>query len=555
MTPLGGMKVSATGEQGVPTAKVFERKASGLVRQLSIVDLLLYGILCTGTITTVWWFYPFAQYVGGGVNVALGILVFYPLLFVPIALVYAGLGSAMPRAGGDFVYVSRILHPLIGFAFVMGWFVIFWIVTLPMGGLALVQMGIQTLLNVIGFETGNSGLVDAATAAGGQTWMLLTALAIVAVVFVVTVRGMALFRKIQKYFVFPAITVSLVTVVVLLLTSSHADVVARINEWGRLTMNDPNLYGHVLKTAYAHGFNQQGGVNWWQTWVFMTVPMGYMAYIVYGAQGLLGEVKNANNFRMLALGILTAGVFVFVVLGLVAALFQSQFSLEWVNASAYCYNNSLIHFPFVPSVLYWVSVLSSSPVPAFLIFLGVLASAYVVPQAAFLNATRVITGMAMDGVLPDWFSRVSKKSFAPVNAAIFYFLVAMAFTIPFVYWTSFYYVVVSAASIGYIGGYVASGAAAVAFPFRRRQLYLSAPVSNFRIGPVPLISVFGALLTAMALAMATTIFFVPELGATGRVPRLVVTGTLIGAAVWYLVYGAYRRWTGGMAGFIDLPPE
>ncbi len=539
------------------TAKTFERKASGLVRQLSIVDLLLYGILCTGTITTVWWFYPFAQYMGEGVNVFLGVLVFYPLLFIPIAMVYGCLGSAMPRAGGDFVYVSRILHPAIAFSFVMGWFVIFWVVTLPMGGMALVQMGLQTFFSVVGYQTGNSQMIAAADSVIGQTWMLITALATVAVVFVVTIRGMALFRKIQKYFVFPAITVGLITVVVLLLANSHADVVASVNNWGATTMNDPNLYDTVLQTARDNGFTGGAGVDWWQTWVFMTVPMGYMAYIVYGAQGLLGEVKNANNFRMLTLGIFIAGVFVLVALSAVAGAFQNQFSLEWVNASAYCYNNGYIEFPFVPSILYWVSILSGNAIPAFLILLGVVASAYVVPQAAFLNATRVIVGMSMDGALPDWMGRISRRTFAPVNAAIAYAVLGMAFTIPFVYSTDFYYVVISAASIGYIGGYVATGASATVFPFRRKELYESSPASNFKWGRVPLVSVFGAWLTVFALAMMATIFFVPDLGATGRTPRTVVGVAFVGSLVWYFAYGAYKKRIAGEAGtgFIDLPPE
>jgi amino acid transporter len=32
-----------------------------------------------------------------------------------MALVYAFFSAAIPRSGGDYVYISRTLHPLLGF--------------------------------------------------------------------------------------------------------------------------------------------------------------------------------------------------------------------------------------------------------------------------------------------------------------------------------------------------------------------------------------------------------------------------------------------------------
>ena len=46
------------------------------------------------------------------------VLIAYVIAAVPAvlaALVYAALGSAMPRAGGSYVYASRSLHPYLGF--------------------------------------------------------------------------------------------------------------------------------------------------------------------------------------------------------------------------------------------------------------------------------------------------------------------------------------------------------------------------------------------------------------------------------------------------------
>ena len=51
-------------------------------------------------------FYP-------GVNVYLNELIAFALI-IPLSLVFAMFAAAMPRSGGDYVYVSRTLHPALG---------------------------------------------------------------------------------------------------------------------------------------------------------------------------------------------------------------------------------------------------------------------------------------------------------------------------------------------------------------------------------------------------------------------------------------------------------
>jgi len=96
------------GETATAPVQVFTRRASGLVRVMSPYSAFAYNILNIGVIFP--WVYITPLALDPGASVWGGILIcgaFASLL----AVVYAGLASAMPRTGGDYVFQSRTLRP------------------------------------------------------------------------------------------------------------------------------------------------------------------------------------------------------------------------------------------------------------------------------------------------------------------------------------------------------------------------------------------------------------------------------------------------------------
>ncbi|HKM78519.1 MAG TPA: APC family permease, partial [Candidatus Bathyarchaeia archaeon] len=94
---------------------VFIREATGLVRSLSAFDLfnLTYGqIMPAVGIVFIVSFTPFGFPQS---NMFLAFLVAIPLVAIGPAMIYSMLAASMPRSGGDYVYVSRIIHPALGF--------------------------------------------------------------------------------------------------------------------------------------------------------------------------------------------------------------------------------------------------------------------------------------------------------------------------------------------------------------------------------------------------------------------------------------------------------
>src|SRR5919204_4439677 len=93
---------------------VFVRRSSGLTRQVSALDALAYCSMNPGLlyafIYAVWIIPLFASY--GGANLPLAVL---PVLMMfPVAGLYWYYSVTMPRSGGEYIYISRTLHPALG---------------------------------------------------------------------------------------------------------------------------------------------------------------------------------------------------------------------------------------------------------------------------------------------------------------------------------------------------------------------------------------------------------------------------------------------------------
>jgi amino acid transporter len=94
--------------------QVFARQATGLVREDSVFDATIFNLIWASLplgIAIVVYYGP-GLYLRTNLYVALLIA---GLVALPIAATYALLASAMPRSGADYIWVSRNLHPALGF--------------------------------------------------------------------------------------------------------------------------------------------------------------------------------------------------------------------------------------------------------------------------------------------------------------------------------------------------------------------------------------------------------------------------------------------------------
>src|ERR1700753_7941 len=156
--PEGPMATDALGDEK-PT--LFLRKATGLVRGWSVRDSMIYACLSTNVITLglVEFAYQDAFPAGQLLTAVLvsGVWVSF------LVLAYSGLVVTIPRAGGDYVWQSRILGSGIGFVMAAtGWWFILWLWA-PIYGSVLSEEFFQPMWDTLGdqgtFFASHSGIL------------------------------------------------------------------------------------------------------------------------------------------------------------------------------------------------------------------------------------------------------------------------------------------------------------------------------------------------------------------------------------------------------------
>src|ERR1700730_18877881 len=102
--------MDAVADRSVPLGAVYSRNSTGLVRDLNGFDAFNLCFSAVAVPIGITQAFLFAPALFPGINVAWSFVV-ATVMALFFGLVYLYFTQWMPRAGGDYVWVSRILHP------------------------------------------------------------------------------------------------------------------------------------------------------------------------------------------------------------------------------------------------------------------------------------------------------------------------------------------------------------------------------------------------------------------------------------------------------------
>jgi amino acid transporter len=447
----------------------------------------------------------------------------------------------MPRSGGEYIYNSRILHPIIGIAESFGnafvW--LMWIYVLAPW---LADPGAVMLANFTGWTwlyDGSTNQFFGGLSYAWGTFVIATLANLAGLLFVVF--GVKIMARAQKVVMVIGIG-GAVAICVVLLSFTKQDF---ISSWNSLAAQYGSLdYGGFLAAAQeSAGETFPTTWNWFDTLGVMVAASWLFAYS-YCITYIAGEVKRPDKTIMLAnlFAILVPAVFMLVTaIGLYRLM-----DFEFLTATAYVDNNGPAGelltgytMPWEPNFVGLAAVL----VPTNTWLLAFMAISFLAfdlwwVALSYMAFPRIIFAWGMDRMGPKWFTDVNPRWASPVKNYLLCFVLAEALIAMYVFWTDNPMQGLTITGMEITSVFGVTAIAAMLFPFSKkvRGIWDSSPYRNWKLLGVPVVTI-GGIVNLIYLGILFVFFIVmPDM-------RDFTVGSLVFyCAVWALGIAWYFAW-------------
>jgi basic amino acid/polyamine antiporter, APA family len=534
-------------------SKLFVRNSTGLVRSASAVDATIFNAVISAPVgSTIAYSIFFALVAFPGADVV-GVLILVAIINIPVLIMFALLGASMPRVGGDYVWVSRVLSPplalisnlcmimggLLGAAFFAKFFSV---------------LALGPVLVALGAIFSNSHFIDWGNAfQTDQWWILGASLFMVALQTFILISGTKATFRWQNYSFIIAMAGTLVAFLVLLIGSqgdffSHFDalnksfgggnVAAVINGAPGAAAAAPNFFSSAtLPTLFS--------IQGFMMWNFWSVYMS-------------GELKSASNRRRQlsvmfgALGWDTVLLIIGVLLLFRVAGYNFVYAL---NAASTAYKiPSGPFYPFLASLVFNTPILTIIIMGSFLFWSlpSMIANTFMPIRSFF--------AWSFDRLMPESLANVNERTHSPVNAIIVTNVIIAALVIWSVVGNQFQLVLGLIVLAGALAVIIV-GLAAIALPMRRPDLYQASP-ANVKFLGIPVLYIVGTLSILEFIGIIAISFINPLSVMNGNrddwwwIPAW-LGGLIVGGVLLYYIPRFIRAQQGVNIGFVykELPPE
>ncbi len=477
---------------------VFVRRASGLVREVGSFTALSFVL---------------GHVIGGGINFHSTMdAVKYPGASMPMAFFVAGIPSVllgvsfalmaimMPRAGGDYIFITRAIDPTIGF--LSSW--AFWFTEAISFGIIGALDGWFWGLSVwiYGLMTKNKGLMDFGIWAQGPVGQIVFGFFLVLIFSVLALVGMRVFGAIMNVIVGIPLITGIITI--------------GYFAWGTLTPGlaqaqfnaifGAGAWDGVWKAATDAGFSLQQfamGSNWASTMGAAT-PATW-AYIGFTMTSFIGsEVKDPSRSLMISMALGTVVILIYYVV--LSGVCWGAFG-DFITAYHYAALNNAeglsaalggIEAP--PAILPFFGAILAFPNTAIMIIIAITGAIWLMNDIpSFLLVTsRQIFAWSFDRFFPEFLAAVNDRFHTPHWAIIVTMIVGFIGVVANAY---SWFIAMVGTTVLCIYRYCFDAICASILPYSRPEIYDKG--LKLMVAGVPLLTILGII----AFAWWTYIFY------------------------------------------------
>ncbi len=530
---------------------LFLRRSSGLVREFGGWDVFVFNTVgyALGLVLAI-----IPLLMAGAVpeaNVLLTVAV-GTVFTLFNAMTYGYLSAAMPRSGGEYVFLGRVVHPTLGFTASWGFT---WSQLLGMALYAsfTVNFGVAIAFLTLGNVLDSSGLVTAGEDVAKEWPTFLLGTAMILMVALILSLGPRMVRRFLNILFIPAMLGSFVTLIVLLVTTRD-EFVTKFNDF-MAERAGGETYSGILASAGDAGYVDKPSTL---SALILAIPIGYYIYIGFTYSSYIGgEVKEpGRNQPRIILGTLAFAAVMYLVC---LWRFYEIVGQDFVNSVVYLNNNTDAGsgLPVDPVLNLFAGIMTGSTILNVIMALSFFLWNFLLLFVIATVITRNLFAWSVDRILPDAVTKVDRRFHSPWVATLIVIVASEILLVLYVFTTFFQEV--SNYIVLYSIAFWATSLAAILLPYRRPEIYQSAPeFVRRKVGGVPVLVLFGVgnfILFSLVLYSA---FKLPAFsGPTGTDAVLFVAGIYVSGLVVYLAARAIqkRRGVDIDLAYREIPPD
>jgi len=479
---------------------------------------------------------------------------------IVMAFIFVVLVSVMPRSGGDYVFTSRVMHPFLGW--IETWMLIWTNMAIIAFELVMINLSAQAFL-------GGMGAVEPGSLwSGASAWLSDPVNQLIFGTFVsFLIALMSLARPRTFHTILSSLCVIAVLAALTMATGAFSvDPAVFSANFQKFTNTSIE---NIMSTASNAGLSFAP--------LALTVFPSMIAFGLFDLIGfqysgyIAGELKGNLKRNALLSMIGSVALYLIVIWIILVTSVTNRFGYELVNSWGYLWWFSPADAPLggiaPTSALYGlIGRPDLWPVWLFITFGGCVLMFSLCP-AYLVMMSRLVYSWSMDRMVPEWFSKIDKRTHSPLRVYLLTLFGGWVFFVFSVYGLSalslaWYSILLSALT------WIFPGFNALLLPFRRKDLYESAPWKT-KIASIPVVSLIGLIWLIIIIPIYTLSFFQPMLTTILQTPSeelwsystssgitLASALTLIGV-VLYFISKWYNRRRGIDVDLIfkTIPPE
>lgn len=533
------------------TPKLFARQATGLVRAVPQRAALIFNFIPShpAFVLSAGVFFAFSLFPGG--NFILALVLDIPLVLA-FAYSYGLLASMIPRTGGDYMFVTRVLHPAVGVVSSTCWMVSLFLSN-AFFAISFIKVGLAPGFSIIGllaksptwFSWGHTLATNTTSEFVVGVIMFLLAAGMMTAGWGLTLRLQAI--------VFGITVVGIVVCGLIALFTSHAAFIHNFNHFAAPYTHNANTYRATIAAAVKSGVVVNPSFS-----IGNTVPMlGILAiatiypFISAAYSGELRQARSTRTANTMAL----AGTSAVIAIAIFGVIFLHTFGTAFVTAA-----NSSTGLPSSiaasPTYFFLLSASVGSVLVAVLLVFTYAVYWPLNTYCNFMQQSRIIFAWAFDGLLPESTTKLSRRH-SPLVALIATVVISIATLFWSLHSSTFLTVIVYATILALIAMMLVGFSAAVV-PWRRPEYYRGG-ATQARVLGVPVVTIAGVASILAGIFVWSLYLHYPQFGVSNKANMFEWVGGVVAVAVifYYLVRWIVRARRGVKLelAYAEIPPE